>query len=206
MNLRQADITEMLDRWLDRLAPPRHLSEKPQAAQEEVEALLRILTKMAPQSDYQPFINRVFDQVEFVAKARTWPTVAEIGAACAAVRKETPRPTDMTGENAAKSPVEIAAARMSRGDAVGEQWLYGTLACELIASGNVDEATMRRYRSGAFFAQKHTYGEDAARRWEAEMKARHDAARDVWRDREARERRHITIPDKTSKPQFGAFA
>ena len=204
MNLRQADITEMLERWLDRLAPPRHLSEKPQAAQEEVEALLRILTKMAPQADYQPFIRRVFDQVEYVAKARTWPTVSEIGSACAAVRKESPKADDLTGDSAAKSPVEIAAARMSRGDPVGEQWLYGTLACELIASGNVDEATMRRYRSGAFFAQKHTYGEDAARRWEAEMQARHDAARAVWRDRQERETRQIHIPNKTSKPQEAA--
>lgn len=204
MNLRQAEITEMLDRWLDRLAPPRHLVEKPQAAQEEVEALLRILTKMAPQSDYQPFIRRVFDQVEYAAKTRTWPTVNELGAACSATRKESPKAADLTGGAEAKTPVQIAAARMARGEPVGDQWLWGSMACELIASREIDEATMKRYRSGAFFAQKATYGEEAALRWEAEMKARHEAAKDVWRDRQAREQRHITIPNKSAKPQWEA--
>lgn len=80
---------------------------------------------------------------------------------------------------------EIAGNRMAANDPVGEAYLYGSDAVELIARGLVDEGTMRRYRSAAYFHRKDMYGQEAATAWEDSAKARHDAARVVYRERKA---------------------
>lgn len=80
---------------------------------------------------------------------------------------------------------EITGNRMAAGEPVGEGYLYGADAVELIARGLVDEPTMRRYRSAAFFHRKDIYGHDAAVAWEDAAKQRHDDARAVHRARRA---------------------
>lgn len=80
---------------------------------------------------------------------------------------------------------EITGARMAAGEHVGEGYLYGSDAVELIARGLVDEPTMRRYRSAAYFRRKDAYGHDAATAWEGAAKQRHDDARKVRRARVA---------------------
>ena len=79
-------------------------------------------------------------------------------------------------------PLVITSARMQRGEAVGEGYLYGRLACELIQRGLVDKPTMTRYRSAAFLNRRNFYGQEAALAWEAERKAAHEAAKPMLRD------------------------
>lgn len=179
MDLRTADIARKLADWLDRYASPVHLREKPEAAQAEADALTRVLCKYAPQDDYQPFLNRVFGFLDQTMKTRTWPTVQEIGSACASLRKDEPRQE----AEAKLDPYEMTAKRMSDGKEVGEGFLWGRDAVEMIARRLVDEPTMTRYRSAAFFRRKDMYGEIAALEWEAAAKERHQAAKDMRRDK-----------------------
>lgn len=80
-----------------------------------------------------------------------------------------------------KDSAQIASERMARGEAVGDIWLYGILACELAARRLVDERTMRAYRSGAYFARRQVYGEAEALHWEKNAKAEHEKAKAVWK-------------------------
>jgi hypothetical protein len=203
MNLHQSDIQSRLARFLERKQMPRRLEGKGGAMEDEVRALCAAVERNAPRdserlAEWWPRFEAVLGEV----CGSMWPTEKEIRDAASKVSADMPR---IIGPEVEKlNPVQIAAKRMNAGEPVGDQWLWGSMACELIASREIDEATMKRYRSGAFFAQKATYGEEAALRWEAEMKARHEAAKDVWRDRQAREQRHITIPNKSAKPQWEA--
>lgn len=81
------------------------------------------------------------------------------------------------------NPLVVTGNRMSAGEPVGEGWLYGRQAVELIAGGYVTAETMRRYRSGAFLARRGIYGEADAKAWEQDALARHEAAKDMWRGR-----------------------
>lgn len=74
---------------------------------------------------------------------------------------------------------------MAEGEAVGEAYLYGSDAIELWARGLVDEETMRKYRSAAFFKRKDLYGHDAAIAWENDAKKRHDEAKAVFKAKRA---------------------
>lgn len=193
MNLRQAEIAQALTRWLDRYSCPQHLREKPEAAQAEAEKIAGVLSKMAPSTEVQPFLNRVFDALDYQMKTRAWPTVGEVAAVCSNIRKEvtfTSEPTE------AKTPMEIVSAKMERGESVGDGWLWGRDAVDLIRAGKVTREVMEKYRSAAFFARKDTYGEDAALAWEAKAKAAHEAAKEVARGENGPRGFHANIPNK----------
>jgi hypothetical protein len=181
MTMRSAEISGLLTRWLERYTPPAQIRDNQRAQQDEAEALLAVLLRFAPQADYGAFVARALDQLEYQMKTRAWPTKGELGAVCSNMRKDAPRPDDLTGPDMA--PEAITARRMERGETVGEGWLYGRSAVELIATGAVTRETMERYRSAAYLSRKALYGEAAAAAWEAEAKARHDEAR---ADRKAR--------------------
>ncbi|NBT33510.1 MAG: hypothetical protein EBT13_16865, partial [Rhodobacteraceae bacterium] len=155
------------------------------------DALLSVLLKFAPKSEAGPWVRNALDKLEYQMKTRAWPTKGELGAVCSNLRKEAPRiDGDATGPD--MTPEAINGRRMMKGEPVGESWLYGVLACELIAGRHVDEATMTAYRSGAFFARREMYGDEAAKAWEADAKARHEAAKASFRDK--------TLPSHRRRP------
>lgn len=181
MSIRQAEIAKTFAAWLESYTPPRNIAGKPEAMQREADRLLAVLVKFAPQEGYNGWVDNVLEQVSYQMKTRAWPTVGEIGAACSNARKDArktgPVPT------VAMDVYELNANRMKASEPVGECYLYGREAVEMIARGLVDEATMTKYRSAAFFARKKAHGEESALRWEAEAKQRHDEARIIHREK-----------------------
>lgn len=203
MSLRQSEITATLTRWLDRYSCPMNLRDKPQAAQAEAEALAGVLLRFAPQTEYQPFMNRVFSQLDYQMKTRAWPTVAEVSAVCSSVRKAAAIASGTADSEKDMRPVAIAARAMAEGKPVGEGWLYGRMAVEMIAERLVDKTTMDKYRSGAFLHRKAVYGEPAALAWETEAKARHEDAKHIFRETPSTGH-DTTAPDKRVLQDFAA--
>lgn len=175
MNVRTADISKMLSRFLERYTPPQAIRDKPNLMQDEAEGLLRTLLKFAPQYDYAGWISAALDQLEYQMKTRSWPTKHELGAVCSNLRKE--RPVENLVAKEQKKPLDFVAARMNKGDPVGQEWLYGRNAVELEDSGLVSAETFKAYRSGLFFQMKDVWQHEGALRTEAELKRKHEEAR-----------------------------
>jgi hypothetical protein len=200
MSFRETEIAEHLARWLERYAVPVHLRDKPEASQAEAECLARTLCKFAPQCDYIPFLRQVFEDVDFRMQTRAWPTVHEVGAACSNIRKSKVWALP-PAENLDMRPIAIFSRKMKRREPVGEEYLWGIRAVEMIAERLVDEATMVSYREGLFKADFEFYGEEVAIQRKAAAMARHDAAKLVFRGRnEPRKAGQVPIPDKAAKP------
>lgn len=181
MSLHEADIRARLNRLLDRKQMPKRLEGKGGAMEDEIRALTAAVTRNAPRNtdrlaDWWPHFEAALGEI---ATGGLWPTEREIRDAARAVGNTAPQ-ASVAPES--KTEHQIIADRMARGDAVGEGWLYGRAACELIQRGMVDRETMTRYRSAAFFARKDIYGEVSALAWEAEAKARHEAAKEAFRN------------------------
>ena len=123
-----------------------------------------------------------------------WPTEKELRDAAMATNKATPKDPKHDEEF---DWYEVMGKRMAEGKDVGENYLYGREAVELIRRKLVDEDTMRRYRSAAFFARKEIQTEASALEWESEAKARHQAAKDIYRD-QVRKQFNTSLPDLTS--------
>jgi hypothetical protein len=174
-------IAAEFNKWLSRYAPPRFVAENPDAAQNEADALMRIIGRYAPTNGYVEWLEGVLRCLTEGMTARTWPTGGEVSKACRdANRFEKPRETVLEDW---RDGAQIVARAMSSGQPVGEHWLYGVLACELIARNLVTRETMEAYRSGAFLKRRSVYGERAALDWEAEAKAAHEHGKVLWRSR-----------------------
>lgn len=200
MNLHTQDLNARLTRYLDRKTMPKRLEGKPMAQADEIAALVAAVERNAPRdaqklADWWPLFEVRLGELA----SAMWPIEKELVDAAKAVRGG-PVMVDLSG-NSSLDPATIIAKRMREGGRYPETALYGILACELIAKGLVDEETMRRCRSNAFFSREGTYGRDAALKWEADRKAAHEEAKVVWRDKAERQQRRLNIPDMTSKPQ-----
>lgn len=177
MSIRTEEIARTFHAWLERYSPPMSMKDKPKVVQEEADHLLRVVLKFAPREGYNGWIDEMLDQMEYQMKTRAWPTKGELGAVCSNQRKKFGSgPGAVMREP--RSPLDIAADRIDRGEAVGDGWIYGNNALELVASGKVTEAQLRAYRSALFFAMKDAWGEGPALEKEADLKRRHaDASR-----------------------------
>ncbi len=181
MSIRQAEIAKALTEWRESYSPPRSMAGNKEAMQRESERLLAVLTKFAPPDGYNGWVSSVLEQCSYQMKTRAWPTVGELGAACSNARKA--RQADAAPTVFAFDIYELNANRMKAGEPVGEGYLYGREAVEMIARGLIDRETMTKYRSAAFFRRKEIHGEDAALAWEADAKERHESAKKTRKER-----------------------
>lgn len=188
MSARNAALHEEFTRWLGRYSPRRALQHNEQALGDEVNALMRMVLKMAPSSDYLTWLEKVTTNLDFQMKTSAWPTVAEVGAACSNMNKHHALNNPKARHAGQKSPMQIAADRMNAGDAVGDEWLYGRNAVELIHAGLVGPDIMRGYRSALYFSAKAVYGEEIAKRREADWIAKHESA-------ESQHRKILEMPE-----------
>lgn len=191
-SLRTAEVSQILSRWLDRYSPPLSMKDKPRAIQDEAEALLRVLLKFAPQDGYAGWINRALDQLEYQMKTRAWPTKGELGSVCSNMRKDAAELS--RGEAWVLDPAIIAANRIEAKSPIGDEWLYGKRALELVDRNLATEGQLKEYRSSLFFMMKDQWGEAKARAVEALFIQRHEDAKAA-----GGKSFHAThIPNKTS--------
>jgi len=206
MNLHQSDIFARLGRFLNRKAMPRRLEGKPDAERDEVTALGNALARKAPRGAdalaawWPSFEARLGEDC-----GAGWPSETQIANAAIGALKASPVAI-LSGQSSGVDmrPEAISARRIQRGEGIGEEWLYGVRACELIATGLVDRATMDRYRSAAYFARKRFYGEAPALEWEVKAKAEHEIARQVYGQRDV-VKRDAHVPDKRAPQREEAF-
>lgn len=178
MSLHTADVANRLRGFLDRRTMPRLFEGKPAAIKAEVDALTAAVARYAPQGDalrewWPGFEARLAE----ANQTRVWPSEGEVKAAAIAGRA--PAVAAQLQSTPDEMALEIAAKRIAAGEAVGDGFLYGRQALDLERRGMVSPADLRKYRSALYFTLKETYVEAIARRMEAELIARHDAARDL---------------------------
>ena len=186
MNLHQSDISGRLQRFLERRQMPRRLAGKEAATADELRALLGAVERGAPRgaealANWWPG----FETALGANGNQYWPSEKDVTDACRKVAPPRPREMDPDGK---PDECVIMGRRMEAGEAIGEPYVYGFKACELIRRGLVSEATMARYRSAFFLKRRSVYGEEAARAWEARAKAEHESAMSVSRSNSRDER------------------
>lgn len=198
MSLRKSDIAQRLVFWLRGYTPPQGIKDSPELVQAEADKLLAVLLKFAPQVEYQPWLNAMFDQLEYQMKTRAWPSKAEVGAVCANMRKEDVQ-RGAIPRTSPPTPAEINAARIKAGEPVGDAWLFGRLALELVAEGHVSEGELNTYRNSMFRHIRKTYVGDEAERLIRTYEARHSEAKTYGEPSP----RNVRIPDKRVTPPEG---
>lgn len=175
MNLHDADIQSRLKRFLERRTMPKSLEGKPQAIADELGAMARIIAKFANRSEFGAWWGRFEADLGERNATRSWPSEGEISASCKAVSNYS---GNRIAEQGSIDPHRIAANRIAKGEAVGDEWIYGRRAGELVEKGLATEGQLRAYRSALFFRMKKMWGEDVAKKAESELIARHEGGKE----------------------------
>lgn len=196
MSNRNEYLSQVFNEWLDRFSPPRSIQNNPKAMQDDANSMLAIVSKYAPSQGYAEWLEKVLTDLTENMTTRSWPAPGELVKACKARFEQRERPK---GEDWVLDECAVIGAKMKAGQAVGEGWLYGRSAVELIKRGLVDYETMTAYRSAAFLSRKDTQGEESALHWEAEAKERHEIAKELAKDTE-RKQFNVQLPNKRSVP------
>lgn len=199
MSMHESDISARLKRFLARKQMPKRLDGAGGAAEDEVRALNAVVLRYAPRgADAVAAWWPAFEAILGEACGVYWPSEREVAESAKNAVKVAPRIVSEI-DKPDMSEAAIFSRTMARGDAVPLGALYGIVACEMIGWRLVDEETMRKYRSNWFFSRQRVYGDDKARRDEAEQIAKHNAAKEVWRQRnEEKPRRDVHVPDKSA--------
>lgn len=128
------------------------------------------------------FRNRVdgaFRELRRGYTQRQWPTVAHFVRAVEQTASKWSKVMEQRGEGSAvhlPSEFQIAARRIKAGETVGDTWVFGRGAIDLLNAGMVTEGDLRPYRSTLYFSAKAAGGRDYAEAIEAKMIARHEWA------------------------------
>ena len=170
--MRDTFLRNALRDFLDRRSIPIHLRDKDDARKKEMAALLGKVISLAPKVGYDDWFVSLANALDDMATHRTWPTVNEIrGAARLVAKNRSPQ----AGEIAEFSTVDVMLSRLRNKEPLGDEWLYGSRAVELIGAG-ASEDDLKPYRSALFFSMKEIWGEAVALDRERDFRGKHDAA------------------------------
>jgi len=170
-------LFDSLRRYLDRRSMPQGLKDKPQAQTDEIQALATTLYRLAPVKGYGDWWDEFSERLAEDAQTRAWPTQGEMKKAAQATKG--PRfegSADYPEVGSDAWSLMVMAKRIRAGEPIGEGWIYGMLAAELLRFTDITIFDLEPYRKGAFFNRKSVYGKEAALEWEREAKERHASA------------------------------
>lgn len=177
-NERMKLIASELNDFLRRFKRPDHL-DNDQAMLEIKATCTAINKRMAAGIDKIAVLDRLGDAFQDVCenfRGTGWPKTAVFVTSMESIAKRKPANVITFKPSENTSPVIAAAKCMNAGEAIGDDWLYGRLCIELMATGDVDQETLRKYRSALYFTMKDVWGETIARQNEDALIARHESA------------------------------
>ncbi|CUH60258.1 hypothetical protein [Thalassobacter stenotrophicus] len=172
---------------LHRYRLPEHLSDN--ALRDEVNLLVEDINGIIPSDYAETDMTLLTPEINGAVRrrhgAQGWPPAKVMIAATedAVAASAQAKAANKTARSGPLDPFEAAAAAMKAKQPVGEQFLWGAHAVEMISRGLIDSETMGEYRSGAFLTRRAHYGEQKALTWEDEAKERHRLAKEAFRSR-----------------------
>lgn len=171
-NERVNSIVRSVTRFLRQYRQPEHLTDETATA--VVKTIAEAINTRLPPSLGHDGLDEVMEkiarEVAVTYRGRDWPGAAHF---VAAIPKQdtTPDPLALT-----KSPRSVMAERIMRGEPIGDGWIWGRQAKELLLSGEIAEGDLQPYRETHFHRMKNLYGLAKADRMIADLKNRHDGA------------------------------
>jgi len=169
--LHAADLTNRLNDYLGRRQPPRSFAADDRRKADQMAAYVAILRKFAPHSDaLDEWWGKFLEALSEVSDTWAWPSEGDVSKACKAASKQ----VAATGPVWEIDPLTVAQRRIENDEPIGDSWLWGQFAVQLIGRVGQAKVQERRDRHAAHLVQ--IYGIDAARRMVTDLQWRHSEA------------------------------
>lgn len=143
---RNTFLRDKLSNFLQRLNPPKAMQSNAEAQKEEITDLYSRIIKLAPSKEYTDWWKDFTEHLLNNAIARTWPTVRELNEAAKAIAPKRPQFIDETKQQWVIDEASVNAKRINAMEPVGEYWVNGKGAKELVRRGLIQAHQLDPYK------------------------------------------------------------
>tara|TARA_B100001939_G_C16941311_1_gene618412 strand:+ start:2380 stop:2847 length:468 start_codon:yes stop_codon:yes gene_type:complete len=146
MGHRQEELKVHTLKLLGRLNAPRAVQNNDENMKSEAEFLCNQIVKLAPSKNYNEWFDDFEQNLLSNLETRTWPTAKEISKSAKAIAPKRPEFRELQPEKYEPNELKINADRINNGEQVGESYIIGTLAEQMVRVGLVQEAQLQPYK------------------------------------------------------------
>lgn len=144
--MRNNELKEKVLNLLGRLNAPRAVQGNSESMKSEAEFLCDKIIKLAPSKGYSDWFKDFEETVLSNLETRTWPTAKEISKAAKEIAPKSPEFRELPPEKYQPNELKINANRINNGEPVGENYVFGSLAEQMVRVGLVAEKQLEPYK------------------------------------------------------------
>ena len=145
--MREAELKNRTMKMLARLNAPRAVTGNAEAAKSEAEFLCKRIKGLAPNIQFTEWFDDFEEALLGNLDTRSWPTAKQIGDAARQIAPKRPQLIDDTQPKGYEpDELKINADRIKNNQGVGESYITGTFAKQMVRSGLVTEEELEPYR------------------------------------------------------------
>lgn len=151
-----------LIKMMEGYAEPKHLNTQ-KKKEDEARNIVRMINQKFPNDTTEDHIRGTMDRamlkLKETHKSRTWPTAADIAAA---VSKSMTSGSATVAATRSYDHLEANALRMKANQPVGDGYIFGRNAVEMLQRNLITEELRQHYRKSYIHGLKEVYGEEKA--------------------------------------------
>ena len=146
-NQRNDELRNNTMKLLARLNAPRAVQGNTDALKTEAQFLVDKVIKLAPSRQYTEWFSDFEEALLGNLETRTWPTAKQLFNAAIDIAPKRPEIIDYTQQQKYQpDELKINANRIISGQQVGEHYIFGTMAEQMVRTGLVTQEQLQPYR------------------------------------------------------------
>lgn len=146
MGHRKEELKVLTLKLLGRLNAPRAVQNNDENMKSEAEFLCNQIIKLAPSRNYNEWFHEFEENLLSNLETRTWPTAKEISKSAKAIAPKRPEFREMEPEKYQPNELKINANRINNNEPVGENYIIGAMAEQMVRAGLVAEKQLEPYK------------------------------------------------------------
>ena len=144
--MRNNELKEKTLKMLGHLNAPRAVQNNDENMKSEAEFLCNQIIKLAPSRNYNEWFKDFEENLLSNLETRTWPTAKEISKSAKAIAPKRPEFREMEPEKYQPNELKINANRINNNEPVGENYIMGAMAEQMVRAGLVAEKQLEPYK------------------------------------------------------------
>jgi hypothetical protein len=144
--MRNNELKEKTLKILGRLNAPRAVQNNDENMKSEAEFLCNQIIKLAPSRNYNEWFQDFEENLLSNLETRTWPTAKEISKSAKAIAPKRPEFRELEPEKYQPNELKINADRINNNEPVGENYIMGAMAEQMVRAGLVAEKQLEPYK------------------------------------------------------------
>ena len=144
--MRNNEPKEKTLKMLGRLNAPRAVQNNDENMKNEAEFLCNQIIKLAPSKNYNEWFKDFEENLLSNLETRTWPTAKEISKSAKVIAPKRPEFRELEPEKYEPNELKINADRINNNEPVGENYVMGAMAEQMVRAGLVAEKQLEPYK------------------------------------------------------------